>query len=258
MITVPRKYDAAACALYNGQIAELKRQLEEHLKVTITDDALKHSIALYNKFRALMHRLYELRKLKCPPVSGADVMEVANAGCRMPKEMFNNYLEMLLDQLAQPSKQHEGRARIMLAGSVMTNPQFISSIEEVGAVVVADELCTTTRHWSDPVVLDGSAKPVDALSRRYLTNFPCARMIPSDERFRRIIDYIRTCKVDGVISQTIRYCVPYAQDLPLLIEKLKSEGIPVLALDLEYGSSGSGQIRTRVQAFIEMLEAKKK
>ena len=146
----------------------------------------------------------------------------------------------------------------MLAGSIMTNPEFVRAIEDVGAIVVIDELCTTTRYWSDPVALDGGRSPLEALAYRYLNNFPCARMLPSDERFNRILNYIHSFKVDGVISQTLRYCVPYAQDLPLLIERLRAEGIPALALDLEYGSSGSGQIRTRVQAFIEMLEAKKK
>jgi benzoyl-CoA reductase/2-hydroxyglutaryl-CoA dehydratase subunit BcrC/BadD/HgdB len=83
-------------------------------------------------------------------------------------------------------------------------------------------------------------------------------MFPSEERFNRIIELTRDFKVDGVISQIIRYCVPYAHDLPLLRERLEAQGIPVLSLDVEYGTSGSGQIRTRVQAFLEMLEAKRK
>jgi benzoyl-CoA reductase/2-hydroxyglutaryl-CoA dehydratase subunit BcrC/BadD/HgdB len=83
-------------------------------------------------------------------------------------------------------------------------------------------------------------------------------MFPSDERFNRIIDFIQDFRVEGVISQIIRYCVPYCHDLPLLTKRLKALGIPILALDVEYGTSGSGQIQTRVQAFLEMLEAKRK
>jgi len=124
--------------------------------------------------------------------------------------------------------------------------------------VVTDELCSSTRYWSDPVVLDGTQTPLEAISRRYLNNFPCARMYPSDERFNRIIELARDFKVEGVISQIIRYCVPYAHDLPLITDRLKAQGIPTLALDVEYGTSGSGQIQTRVQAFLEMLEAKRK
>ena len=146
----------------------------------------------------------------------------------------------------------------MLVGSVMANPEFIKCIEDQGGLVVTDELCTSTRYWSDPVIINDNDTPLQAISRRYLNNFPCARMVPSDERFDRIIELAHAFRVDGVISQTVRYCVPYAHDLPLLTNKLKNEGLPVLALDVEYGTPGSGQIQTRVQAFLEMIEARKK
>jgi benzoyl-CoA reductase/2-hydroxyglutaryl-CoA dehydratase subunit BcrC/BadD/HgdB len=81
-------------------------------------------------------------------------------------------------------------------------------------------------------------------------------MIPSQERFNRILSLANDFRVDGVVNQIIRYCVAYAHDLPLLTRKLQSNGIPLLALDVEYGSSGSGQIQTRVQAFLEMLGAR--
>jgi benzoyl-CoA reductase/2-hydroxyglutaryl-CoA dehydratase subunit BcrC/BadD/HgdB len=80
-------------------------------------------------------------------------------------------------------------------------------------------------------------------------------MFPSTERFDRIEDLIRDYRVDGVVSENIRYCVPYAHDLPLLKDRLKALNIPILALDIEYGTSGSGQIQTRVQAFLEMIQA---
>jgi len=175
----------------------------------------------------------------------------------MPKELFNEWLGSLLEELSVRENSHKSRARLMVVGSVITNPEFIESIEELGGLVVTDELCTSTRYWSDPVVLDRNITPLEAISRRYLNNFPCARMFPSDERFNRILDLARDFRVDGVISQIVRYCVQYAHDLPLLTERLKGQEIPTLALDVEYGTSGSGQIRTRVQAFLEILEAKR-
>jgi len=258
IITVPRKYTQSAHDLYYQQVSRFKQHLEEHLGVQISDKELLHSIAVYNEARALLKSLYELRKLGEPPITGAETMEVLNASFRMPKELFNQWLKNLLDELAESDNHHSGRARLMVVGSVMNNPEFIKSIEAQGGLMVTDELCTSTRYWSDPVVLDGDITPLQAISRRYLNNFPCARMVPSDERFNRILELARNFKVDGVISQNIRYCVPYAHDLPLLTERLKAQGIPTLALDVEYGTSGSGQIQTRVQAFLEMIEAKRK
>jgi benzoyl-CoA reductase/2-hydroxyglutaryl-CoA dehydratase subunit BcrC/BadD/HgdB len=140
----------------------------------------------------------------------------------------------------------------------LTNPEFIKSIESLGALVVTDELCTSTRYWTDPVILDGSKTPLQAISQRYLNNFPCARMFPSDRRFDRILELAHDFRVEGVISQVIKFCVPYAHDLLLLTDRLKAEEIPILALDVEHGTSGSGQIQTRVQAFLEMLESRRK
>ena len=258
VLTVPRKYTEKAHALYHHEVVQFTRHLEEFLGLKITDEALYDSIKLYNESRKLLRRLYDLRKLENPPITGAETMEVLEASFRMPKEIFNEWLESLHDEIRESGNSHTSRARLMLVGSVLTNPEFIKAIEDQGGLVVTDELCTSTRYWGDPVVLEGSESPLEAIARRYLNNFPCARMFPSDERFDRIIEYALDFKVDGVISQIIRYCVPYAHDLPLLTKRLKEHGIPILALDVEYGTSGSGQIQTRVQAFLEMIEAKRK
>jgi len=257
ILTVPRKYTERAHKLYYEEVLQFKKLLEEPLGTTITDESLLNSVHLYNESRELLKKLYEMRKLDNPPITGAETMEVLNASIHMPKELFNTYLKQLIDELNTSGIKHSSRARLMVTGSVMNNPEFIKSMEDLGALVVTDELCTSTRYWSDPVVLDD--RPLlEAISRRYLNNFPCARMVPSDGRFDRIIQLAKDYKVDGVVSQIIRYCVPYAHDLPLITSRLKKIGVPTLSLDVEYGTSGSGQIRTRVQAFLEMLEARKK
>jgi len=257
VLTIPRKFTPEAQALYHQQVLEFKQHLEEFLGTEITDDQLRHSIDVYNETRALLKSLYELRKLDSPPITGSETLEVLTASFRMPKEIFNGYLRDLLRDLADLKPAHNGRARLMVTGSVLTNPEFIRNIESQGALVVADELCTSTRYWSDPVVTGENETPLQAISRRYLTNFPCARMVPSEERFSRILGLADDFRVEGAVNQIIRYCVAYAHDLPLLTRRLQDHGIPILALDVEYGTSGSGQIQTRIQAFLEMLGARK-
>jgi benzoyl-CoA reductase subunit C len=258
VLTIPRKSGERAHQLYYSQIQDFKTHLEEFTGVKITDEALVQAAELMNESRALLRELYELRKLDEPLISGQETLEVQLGIFRMPKESFNRELKKLIAELKGSGRGRKARARLMLIGSVMTNPEFIKSIEELGVMVVTDELCTSTRYWYDPVVLDPTRPPLEAISRRYLDNFPCARMYPSTDRFNRILKLAREAKVDGIISQTIRYCVPYAHDIPLLAERLKKEDIPLLSLDVEYGTSGSGQIRTRVQAFLEMVEARKR
>jgi benzoyl-CoA reductase subunit C len=257
ILTVPRKTTPASQQLYYEQVEGLKNDLEAYLGVVISDASLQDAIGVYNRSRDLLRRLYELRKRPAPPISGAETMEVLNASFRMPKALFNKWLEQLLEELAPFSPAGTGRARLMLVGSVLNNASFIKSIEDQGGLVVADELCTSTRYWSDPVVIDSGEPPLKAIARRYLSNFPCARMFPSQERFDRILKMVRDFRVEGVVSETIRYCVPYAHDLPPLRDRLAAVGVPTLALDVEYGTSGSGQVATRVQAFLEMIESNK-
>jgi bzd-type benzoyl-CoA reductase N subunit len=257
VLTVPRKFTPEAQELYYLQVVEFKQHLEQFLGIEITDEQLRHSVDVYNESRELLKSLYELRKVDDPPITGAETLEVLNSSFRMPKELFNEYLRDLLRDLSAVTPARNGRARLMVTGSVLTNPEFIKTIEDQGALVVADELCTSTRYWSDPVVIGEDETALRAISRRYLTNFPCARMIPSDERFNRILGLTEDFRVDGVVNQIIRYCVSYAHDLPLLTQRLRDRDIPILALDVEYGTSGSGQIQTRVQAFLEMLGARK-
>jgi len=258
VMTVPRKYSDRALDLYYIQVLELKKGLEDHLGVDITNEALMKSVALHNESRSLLRALNDLRKLDEPPIDGSQTMEVLNASSRMPKETFNDCLRSLLRDLERSKPRAKGKARIMIAGSALNNADFIQSIERIGGLVVTDELCTGTRYWADPVAVGDHEEPLKAIARRYLNNFPCARMYPSEERFQRILDLTREFRVDGVISQTIRYCSPYSNDLPLLSDLLSRNGIPMLSLDVEYGTSGSGQILTRVQAFLEMLEARRK
>ena len=252
---MPRKYNESTLELYYQEVLDLKRNLETYLGANITDEALLHSIAVFNKSRQLLRRLYELRKQPEPPITGAETFEILNASFRMPKETFNSWLEELLPVLETSDVKHQSKARLMVIGSVLNNPVFIKSIEDQGGLVVTDELCSSVRYWYDPVVRQGQEPPLKSIARRYLTNFPCARMFPSTDRFNLITKLIQDYKVEGIVSQNIRYCVPYAHDLPLLKDKIKELGIPVLALDIEYGTSGSGQVQTRVQALLEMIEA---
>jgi benzoyl-CoA reductase/2-hydroxyglutaryl-CoA dehydratase subunit BcrC/BadD/HgdB len=257
ILSVPRKYNPSTMELYYREVSDLKVNLEQYLGLTITDEALLNSIAVFNRMRELLNRLYELRKRPEPPVTGAETMEILNAAVRMPKETFIAGMEELLGALERTETRHRGKARLMVVGSVLNNTSFIKSIEDQGGLVVTDELCTSVRYFADPVVREGNEPPLQAVTRRYLTNFPCARMVPSTGRFDRIVEQLREYRVDGIVSENIRYCVPYAHDLPLLKDRVKELDIPLLALDVEYGTSGSGQVATRVQALLEMIEARR-
>ncbi|MEK7848908.1 MAG: 2-hydroxyacyl-CoA dehydratase family protein [Chloroflexota bacterium] len=256
ILDVPHKLTPRAVEYYHGVLVDLKEKLEGFLGIDISDQALREAIDLCNTTRNLLRELYELRKQDAPPISGAETMEVLNAGFRMPKGEYNQLLVSLLKEARSGGREVRGDIRLMLSGSPLTNPDFVRSIEQLGGLVVVDELCTGGRYWSDPVAVDGAANPLEAIARRYLTKFPCAVMSPAAERLDRVVSLAQEYRIHGVVSQVIRSCIPCLWQQPLLRERLLSRGIPILELDVEYGTAGGGQTRTRVQAFLESLHMK--
>jgi len=175
----------------------------------------------------------------------------------MPAADFLNRAELILTALEneEPGKA-EPRARIMLSGGEMDDPVFVKAVESHGAVVVADSLCTGMRAWQGPVDED-APECLDALCRRYFFQIPCARMIGNfPDRVADILSTIEDRKIDGVVFQRLKFCDPWGGEAHNLRLRLKKHDIPLLVLEREYGLVNSGQVKTRVQAFMEMIESK--
>jgi len=252
-INAPRKNTVRGLEFYQAELQELRTRLEQLIGREITAQDLSRAIAVHNETRDLLQRLYNLKKTEDPPISGSETMEILNAAVRMPKDIFNTLLRRLLEEVNGSKRSYSNRIRLMMAGSILNNHEFIQGIEDLGALVVVDELCTGVKYCWDKVEDGAMEDPMTAISRRYLRIFPCARMVPPTERIDRIIDLIQEFRVAGVIIQIIRNCAPIVHDQPLLMERLRESGIPVLQLDLEYGEGFTGQIRVRVEAFLEKL-----
>lgn len=254
ILYIPRKFSEEQHQMYLADIEDWRKRLGEFQGREITDDDLRRAIKVYNRGRELIQQLYELRKRKFPPLTGAEMLEVAKAAMHMPRDQFNELLEQLLDEIQRTGREIRKGTRLMIVGSELHNSTWIESIESLDAVVVTDELCTGTRYFWGQV--NTVLPPMEALARHYFSRPPCARFQPSERRFGHIFDMVDEFQVDGVISEIVRYCVSYGHDKPRLKEQMDARDIPILELDLEYGQRGSGQVIIRAEAFLEMLETK--
>jgi bcr-type benzoyl-CoA reductase subunit C len=257
-LSIPRKASEYGYEYYTSQLLRMKQGLEGSLGVNISDEALRSSISLFSRTRELLSQLYELRKRDNPPVSGAEVQEVLNAAFCMPREQYNSLLEDLLVEIDTTGKAIDcsDKVRLMIYGSPLSNPDFIKCIEDEGAIVVVDEMCTGLGTWYE-FPQEDYQNPVQGLSRSYINKAPCPRQHPQERRFEIILRLIEEYKVDGLVCQIIRCCTPYQHDQVSLAPILQEKGYPMLRLDTEYGVGHSGQLTTRAQAFVEMLRSKK-
>jgi bzd-type benzoyl-CoA reductase N subunit len=238
------------------QLRSFKKNLEQKFNLPeISDEAIKQSIRLFNRMRALLRQVYLLRSSEQPPLTGVEALEIVRAGMVLPKEEYNAMLEDLLPKLSNKSPTNSNQLyRLLLSGSEMDDVDYISLIENLGGLVVTDDLCNGTRYFWD-LVDEEEKDPLVALGKRYLRHSPCARIQPLDNRINHLREMIQTFSVDGIIMQYLKFCDLYGADLPILKRAVKDLNIPILCLDREYGVSGVGQMKTRVQAFFEMLEA---
>lgn len=252
ILKLPHKVDGDAIDYFAEEVADFKDKLEKFLDKKISDESLHKAIEVYNKTRSSLKEIYRLRIDDHPPISGADVMDVFMAGTIIPRDQYNEKLERLIEVLRSKGGDGKGEFRILLVGSELDSSEYIRTIEELGGLVVCDDLCNGTRYFWD--LVETNEPPIKALARRYLTKSPCARMRPNTERIEHIRSLIQDYRIQGIIYEAIKFCDLYGEDFPLFKEAIKDLDTPILLLNREYGVAGLGQMRTRIQAFFERLQ----
>jgi len=253
VFSLPKKTGEPQVGWYRDELLLLRGKLEKHFGVKITDEKLRSAIKLHNENRRLLRRLYEFRKADHPPITGAQVLAVVVAGTAMPRDQYNALLKELLKDLEGAEGIKDYRARIMVVGGILDDPEYIEIIEGQGGLVVTDFLCFGTRlFWVD---VPEKGDPIEAIARYQVQLRPTCPRTYGDQprRIKFIKDMIRDFKVDGVIGERLLFCDPWVVEHYMNDLDLKEAGVPFLKLDREYILSGKGQIRTRVQAFLEMM-----
>ena len=170
----------------------------------------------------------------------------------MPREKFNELLKEALDEIRVRPKTADYKARVMVGGSALDNPQLIEIIEGLGGMVVTDSLCFGSRHFLNPVEEDGD--PLEAIAKRYYFHNPCPRMMGEfKNRLRFTEEMAKGANVDGIILQKIVFCDNHAVESTMLAEELEPLNIPVMVLEREHMISDVGRLKTRIEAFMERI-----
>ena len=236
---------------YLHELQRFKKWLEDLSGNEITDEALQKAIYLYNENRALLRELYSLRKSNPPLISGTEALEISMASTLMTKEEANDILRQVIDEVKARNGGGVEGPRILLTGGIIDNPELVHMVEECGAAVVADDLCTSARtFWYD---VKDNGNPLEAIYAYNNDRVVCACMHPFEARYDYLYDMAKEYEVDGVIYFNMMHCHPFLFECPLYRDKLQAAGIPTIMLETGHDLSGIGQLRTRVQAFIEML-----
>ena len=254
VMSLPKKIGEAQVDWYYEEINILREGLGKFLGVEITDDRLRDAIKQVNETRSLQRQMYELRKRERPPISGAEALAVMVAGSSLPRERYNDLLRTLLADLENVQGKSGYRARLMIVGSELDDPEYLQVIEDQGGLVVTDSICFGTRTmWVD--CSETEPDPVRALARYYIQERPsCPRMNGAQPaRATFVQDMVKEFAVDGVVGERMLFCDFWCAEHYMNKADLKEFGVPFIQIDREYIQSGKGQLQTRIQAFLETM-----
>jgi benzoyl-CoA reductase/2-hydroxyglutaryl-CoA dehydratase subunit BcrC/BadD/HgdB len=246
-------------------ISELKRFVTKVEEVTgnqITPAKLAQATAIVNAKRAALQRLFDLRKARPAPISGLDALLAVQISFYDDPARFTQKTNELCDELESRVKAGQGAfpakaKRILYAGTPMPIPFWTipSLIEGTGAVMVAEESCTGTRllaggQTAIPDTIDNQLAAI--ADRQFQTN--CACFTPNDARIEDIVSLAKEYQADGVIHFSLSFCQPYSLEGIRVSKALQTAGVPVLLLEGDYTEEQAGQLKTRIEAFVETLE----
>ncbi len=240
------------------EIYRAKEAIEKMLDVQITEKALREAIHQKNLERQEMVRLYEIGKLKPCPVSGYELSTIIESTAFMftgqnKINAMKKRREELMEEYETNYKNKSSRPRILITGCPFdgVRDKIIKEIEMQGADVVAFENCSGPR--TQQTLVDETIDPYKALAKRYL-GISCSVMSPNPGRFEALDEMIKEYQIDGVIEIILHCCHTYAIESHLVKTHIKEAyGIPFLSLITDYSQSDTGQVATRVGAFVEML-----
>jgi len=249
LLHYPGQRSKEALNYFTEVVERFRTFMERFSGRDISERDLGAAIEVYEKNRRLLKSLYESRKKESPPISGVEALEVVLSSMTTPKHLHNQLLEEFLSEIEGRDEYPKGRSRLLVSGHIVDDPDVLRVIEDSGGFIVADDLDTGSRYfWS---LMDGAARPIESISKRYF-ELPSPYGSPFEDRIKYLMSMVKAFRVEGVVFPTRKFCDPYLFDYVVLGHALKEEGVPSLLLEYEYPLA-KGSLKTRVEAFIEML-----
>jgi benzoyl-CoA reductase/2-hydroxyglutaryl-CoA dehydratase subunit BcrC/BadD/HgdB len=259
MLEVPKNRDEASVEYFAIQLRKLARALEQEFGKEITPASLNQAIKTTNQVRRQMQRIYRMQRKLPLPLSGSEVFRLGLEEMQADKKPFIARSKKYYSDAKSATGSHgkAGKTRILITGNVIDRTDLFHIIEAAGADVVAADVCTALRYFEHPIDEDTDDLYL-ALAHRYLGKPRCPRITGLNERLAEVKELVKTYAADGVVYTSVKFCDQHLADAPYFVEKLKDEGVAVLFLENDYTWGNTGQLRTRVEAFIEMLDNRRR
>ena len=261
---IPFKVEPHTVKHYTKQARmKILDRLTEAYGIDTSDEALIKAVEEHNEVCRLMTEIGNYRKEENPRITGYEyhILNLVTYCC--PKYLILDKLRETAEELKTrvPDEKKNYRAKIVVVGSEMDDPDFTKLIEESGALVVADRYCFGALPGRQEIKLVDGEDILTQICRHYMKTCQCPRYM-SQEKVQGRRDYVKELveeyHADGVLYEQLKFCEYWGYERALASKIMNDDyGVPSASVDRQYTASASGQLRTRVQAFVESLEIKK-
>jgi benzoyl-CoA reductase/2-hydroxyglutaryl-CoA dehydratase subunit BcrC/BadD/HgdB len=253
-LIMPVKLDTESAEQYMlTVIHKFRKDLEAGLGIRITDAMLQKAVRTSNQVRNHLAALYEIRKASPGKIKSSDLHTIVKASMVMDRDRLADVLGEVVTALEE---QRDDTAikpkRLVLSGGLCSMPDIYDIIESSGGAVVWDDFCTGARYFEGRI--DETGDMERNIAQRYMSRIVCpAKHSGIFSRGNYLVEKVKENNADGVIFIFLKFCDPHSFDYPYMKEMLQKEGIPSILFELEEQTSSGGQLRTRCEAFMEML-----
>ena len=245
---------------FKNELKLLRQKLAEFSDKKVTDQDIRKSIALCNQIREKLWILFEYPQSMQTPIEWRDVLNITHAGFLIDRTDFIVELDQIIKVLKRIKTQdipQDTRPRIMIGGSIIGigDHKILDIINRAGANIVADFTCTGSMFSRKRVSMPGIiGSPMDGLAERYLYNIPCPFMTDLPKRLNRLVRIARDYSVQGLVYYNLKYCDIWRAEFKFMKEALYNQlSVPSLLIETDYSPTDVGTIRTKVEAFLEMI-----
>ena len=263
-IDVPFKVTPHGLEHYKNQITKkVLEPLHERYGTDISDASIRKAVAEHNEVCRIITEIGDMRKLANPPITGYEFHVLCLVSYCCPKALIIDKLRETLEEVKTrvPDAKPAHRARVVVVGSEIDDLDFTRTVEQSGALIVADRFCFGSFPGRQEIILSDTEDALTQVCRWYLQNTECPRQSAMHRvkyRNDHVAQLIKDFNADGAIYEQMKFCTYWSYERVIASQVMPRDyGIHMLSTDRPYISGQSGQLRTRVQAFVESLEIKK-
>ncbi|MDX1810037.1 MAG: double-cubane-cluster-containing anaerobic reductase [Sulfurospirillaceae bacterium] len=269
VMNIPHMKREKDLQMWKEEIQDFKSHIEDVTGEKLSLEEMKEGTRIVNEKRKALQRLDSLRGMHpdVVPISGKDGLFVTQVGFMDDPVRYTQKVNELCDELEKRVEKkvsvfEKDTPRLMVLGTPFAPPNWKlhGAVETTGGAIINEESCIGHRYYKDNVDLDDVTNEDEMLQKlldRY-AKVDCACFTPNTPRIDKILQMYKDRKADGVIYYTLSFCHTYNVEAHLVMEALEKEGIPCLLIESDYSPEDVGQIKTRVEAFLESLTFKKK